>query len=69
MTTTTTSDTGLSPLLVDAATACTALGGISRGHLDNLVRRGALPAVRVGRRVMFRTTDLAAYVDALAAPA
>ena len=64
-TTTGTNDTGLSPLLVDRETARVALGGVSPAHLRNLVRRGDIPAVHVGRRVMFRVSDLAAYVDQL----
>lgn len=64
---TTTHDTGLSPLLLDAESTRQALGGISRGHLDNLVKRGQIPSVKVGRRVMFRASDVNAYVDGLAA--
>ena len=62
-------DGGLSPLLVDADTAAASLGGVSRGTLRNLVIRGDLPAVKVGRRLMFRREDLSAYVARLPAAA
>lgn len=53
------------PLLVDYETACAMLGGVHRNHLRNLVVRGEIPSVKVGRRAMFRVADLATYVDRL----
>jgi len=38
------------------------LGGISRGHLSNLIARGEIPTVRVGRRRMIDTRDLEAFI-------
>lgn len=57
-----TTGAGLSPLLDDAETTCRALGGISRRQLDYMVARGDLPVVKVGRRSMFRRSDVEAYV-------
>jgi excisionase family DNA binding protein len=38
------------------------LGGISRGHLSNLIARGEIPTVRVGRRRMIDTRDLETFI-------
>lgn len=59
-----TTGAGLSPLLDDADTTCRTLGGISRRTLDYMVERGDLPVVKVGRRSMFRRSDVEAYIAA-----
>lgn len=64
--TTSTDTAGVPPLLLDGEATRQVLGGISRNHLDNLVKRGDIPAVRIGRRVMFRATDVQHYVANLA---
>lgn len=46
------------PLAVDAQTAAKMLGGISPRSLWSLKASGALPCVRVGRRVLYRVADL-----------
>lgn len=56
---------GTPPGLLDAVAAQEYLGGISRGHLRNLTRAGALRDVRVGRRVMYRRHDLDRFIDGL----
>jgi len=38
------------------------LGGISRGSLTNLIKAGAIPTVRVGRRRMIDTRDLEEFI-------
>ncbi|MBP7937499.1 MAG: helix-turn-helix domain-containing protein [Phycisphaerae bacterium] len=39
------------------------LGGISVSLLDQLVRRGDIPAVRIGARVAFDPRDLLTWAD------
>lgn len=48
------------PLLVGANTARHLLGGISRTTLDLLVRKGEIPCVRLGGRVLFSVAVLEA---------
>ena len=38
--------------------------GVHRNTIHRLVRRGDLHAVRVGRRLRFRTDDVDAYLEA-----
>ena len=37
--------------------------GVHRNTIHNLVRRGELRAVRIGRRLRFRPEDVAAYLE------
>lgn len=53
----------MNPLIWNKTKTAEELGGISLRHLHNLVRRGDIPATRVGRRVMFRPEDVRAYID------
>jgi excisionase family DNA binding protein len=39
------------------------LGGISRATLFRLRQRGEIASVRIGRRVLFRVTDVDDYVE------
>jgi hypothetical protein len=52
-------------LLVPVPEACAALGGISRTTLWELVNRGEVIRVRVGRRSFVTAKSIAAYVDRL----
>ena len=45
------------PMAVDARTAAKALG-VSERTVWTLKDRGELPTVRIGRRVLYRVTDL-----------
>jgi excisionase family DNA binding protein len=54
---------GRRPQLVTVAEAAEALR-ISDRTVFRWVERGELPVVRLGRRVLLREQDLAAYVDA-----
>ena len=49
------------PGLLDRRGAARFLGGISVSLLDQLVSRGELPAIRIGRRVAFDPGDLLAW--------
>jgi hypothetical protein len=42
--------------------------GIDRGALNRLIKRGLLPAARIGRSIYVKRSDLVALVDKLAAP-
>ena len=54
-------------LLIAAREACYLLGGISVRHLWDLTSpRGPIPAVRLGRRVLYRPSDLEAFLEMLA---
>jgi excisionase family DNA binding protein len=37
--------------------------GVSSRYLFELIRRGQIPAVRIGRRVLLREEDLRRYVE------
>lgn len=39
-----------------------AMLGVSQRTLYNLTRAGKLPAVRIGRRVLYRPADVEAYI-------
>ncbi|WP_111512245.1 helix-turn-helix domain-containing protein [Mycobacterium kyogaense] len=52
-------------LLFAVPEACASLGGISRTTLWELVSRGELTRVNVGRRTFVTAKSLAAYVDRL----
>lgn len=49
-------------MLVDVNTASRILS-LSKSYLYREVRKGRLPAKRIGSRVLFKMTDLAAWVD------
>ncbi len=49
-------------LLVNTPAACELLS-IGRTVLLEMVRRGELPVVRIGRAVRFRVVDLQTFVD------
>lgn len=38
--------------------------GISESGCRRLVRRGVLPAVRIGRRILFRPSSIARFIEA-----
>jgi excisionase family DNA binding protein len=57
---------GMSPLLLDLPTVRYLLGGVSRGHVDNLRRSGQLKSVKSGNRVLFIRSDVERYVEQLA---
>ncbi len=52
------------PVALSVESAARAIG-LSRTTVWELVRRGDLPAKRLGNRVMLRVSDLAAFVEAL----
>jgi excisionase family DNA binding protein len=52
-------------LLVPIPTACEELGGVSRPTVYDLVNRGELTKVNIGRRGFITGESLAAYVDRL----
>lgn len=54
---------GIQPLLTPDEAA--RVLGLRRSTLDDYVRRGIVPCVRVGRHRRFRQADLRAYVEAL----
>jgi excisionase family DNA binding protein len=49
------------PKLVNVPTAATALG-ISTYFLRTIIRRGDMPSVRIGRRLLVRVRDIDAVV-------
>lgn len=59
----TTTPDAAAPLLIDAKTAAAALSIGSR-TLWTLTRCEAIPSVRIGRRVLYRPGELAAWLDA-----
>ena len=54
-------DTEIEPLLIPAKQAVRMLG-ISQRHLYTLVKRGEIKVKRIGRKVMFRKTDIEGFV-------
>ena len=52
-------------LLVPVPGACSTLGGVSRTTVYDLVNRGELVKVNIGRRGFITAKSLAAYVDRL----
>ena len=44
--------------LMNVEGACQFLGGISRSSLYNLIRQGRVKRVKIGRRTMFRQSEL-----------
>lgn len=58
-------DGGTPVLLINARAARDMLGGISARLLFSKTKSGAIPSVRIGRRRMYDTRDLVAYVDGL----
>jgi excisionase family DNA binding protein len=56
-------------LLWSVEEAARQLGGIHPETVRKLVRAGALPAVKIGRRVMIAPEDARAYRDSLRSPA
>lgn len=60
-------DTAEAPrLLVPIPECCQALGGIGATTLYDLIKRGELDKVNIGRRGFVTAKSLAAYVDRLA---
>ena len=53
------------PLLVSINDACAALGGIARPTIYELINRGELERVRIGRRSLITLQELSNYVDRL----
>lgn len=51
----------MSKNLLSAKETAAALG-VSQRTLYNLTRAGKLPAVRIGRRVLYRPADVEAYI-------
>jgi len=51
------------PLLVDISMAAETLGGISATTVRRLIASGALPVVRVGRRIMIEEKALVAWIE------
>jgi excisionase family DNA binding protein len=56
-------------LLVSIDDACAALGGISRVIVYELINKGELERVKIGRRSFITLQALSAYVDRLRASA
>lgn len=56
------SNEGMAPLLVNYDTAARMLG-MGRRTLETLVANQRLPSVRIGRRRLFRPSDLAAWAE------
>jgi predicted DNA-binding transcriptional regulator AlpA len=52
-------------LLIPIPTVCAELGGVSRTTVYELVNRGELVKVNIGRRGFITGESLAAYVDRL----
>ena len=52
------------PLLWDIATTQRQLGGIARGSVDRLVRRGQLVRVKVGRRSLITRESVVRLIEA-----
>jgi hypothetical protein len=52
-------------LLTPITGACTALGGVGRTKVYELVNEGELVKVNIGRRGFITTESLVAYVDRL----
>lgn len=57
--------TGPGQLLVPIPDTCSKLGGVSRTTIYDLVNRGELVKVNIGRRGFITGESLAAYVDRL----
>lgn len=51
--------------LVDVQKAMTMLGGVGRSYLYELLARGEIEAVKVGRRRMVIVSSIDAFVDRL----
>ena len=52
-------------MLLDVDSVARALGGVSPDTVRRLIREGAIPASRIGRRVLVHEKDLEAYAAAL----
>jgi excisionase family DNA binding protein len=52
-------------LLIPVPATCSKLGGVSRTTVYELVNRGELTKVNIGRRGFITAKSLAAYVDRL----
>ena len=52
------------PALLDETEAAKFLGGVSAKHLFNLRKRGDLPFVRIGTRVMYSRQSLERWIAA-----
>lgn len=50
-------------MLLDVEAVAKRLGGIAPYTVRRLIWSGAIPATRIGRRVMVHHLDLAAYVE------
>ena len=50
------------PALLDETEAAKFLGGVSAKHLFNLRRRGDLPFLRIGTRVMYSRQSLLRWI-------
>ena len=48
-------------MLLDVDSVARALGGVSPDTVRRLIREGAIPASRIGRRVLVHEKDLEAY--------
>ena len=57
------------PNLLDVEAARVRLGGIGLSTMRLLLRRGDLPAVRIGRRVLVAEADVTRYIEARRADA
>lgn len=57
----------ITPELIGIADAQKYLGGISRPTIYNLINRGEITRVNLGRRAMITRESLARYVDRLGA--
>ena len=62
-------ESGTDQLLVPVTRTCTKLGGVSRTMVYDLVKRGELVKVNIGRRGFITAKSLQAYVDRLSAAA
>ena len=52
-------------ILVPLNEARELLGNVSRTHLYALIANGDLKSVKIGRRTLFRVSDLKAFAEAL----
>jgi hypothetical protein len=59
-------DTQYPPLAVTISGTQDMLGGISRTAVYELIRRGQLTKIRIGKRVLVTTASISALVDRLA---
>ena len=50
-------------MLLNKIKTAEALGGISQRSIYNLVKRGDLIGIRIGRRLMFDLSDIEDFID------